>query len=655
MKKFFKAFAALISAAAVFAAIFIQAAAADDDFVFGSESNMTTERFDVFITVHENNVYTVKNTIEVDFNRPKHGIYLYTRYKGEAVRSVSGENGGQTEARQRYRAGIENISVTGGDCEVETSDGFKIFKIGDENETVTGRKTYTISYDYVLNDDENAAADDFYFNAIPEYWETPVKQSDITIKMPKEFDSGRAFLYLYNRSQSAFRHNETIKAGEDNFKVNGSTIKISLKNLYYGDGATVRIGLPEGYFTGERTYDGLKTLALILPILPAAVIILLFILFGRNKRVFPTVEFYPPDGMTSAEMGYAVDGVIDERDIISLIVYWADKGYISIRTHRDSDDFELEVERGLPVSANDYERTMYRGLFSGKRIVSSEDLRDSFYKTVIETTSELKISINKRKRQAFTTASKVSRVVSCLLLGVPAAVFMLIMSYVKISDTMFLAPFLAAATAALGFSASHLYQAKDGMKKVRLAVSAILTGFGFGAAAAVTVFISAAVYNMAWFALVLCALEAALALLCMKMPTRTPESLEDLGKILGLKEFIKTAELDRLRLLCDDAPEYFYHILPYAYVLGLSDKWSKRFEKLNVPPPRWYYGDYNGVFNTILFMHMFNSSMSAASAAMTSRPVNTGAGSGFGSGGFSGGIGGGFGGGGFGGGGGGSW
>ena len=34
--------------------------------------------------------------------------------------------------------------------------------------------------------------------------------------------------------------------------------------------------------------------------------------------------------------------------------------------------------------------------------------------------------------------------------------------------------------------------------------------------------------------------------------------------------------------------EYFYNILPYAYVLGVSDKWIKKFESISLQAPSWY-------------------------------------------------------------------
>jgi uncharacterized membrane protein len=133
------------------------------------------------------------------------------------------------------------------------------------------------------------------------------------------------------------------------------------------------------------------------------------------------------------------------------------------------------------------------------------------------------------------------------------------------------------------------------------------------------------------------------------MDKRTELGITYLGKILGLKRFIEVAEKDRLEMMVKDDPTYFYKILPYAYVLNVSDVWSKKFESIAIEQPSWYSGP-NTHFNAFIFMHSFNQTLNHMNQVMTSIPQRSGTGGG----GFGGG-GGGFSGGGFGGGGGGSW
>ena len=54
------------------------------------------------------------------------------------------------------------------------------------------------------------------------------------------------------------------------------------------------------------------------------------------------------------------------------------------------------------------------------------------------------------------------------------------------------------------------------------------------------------------------------------------------AKVLGFKNYLNIAQKDELDTMVEKNSNYFYDILPYAYVLGVSDKWIKNFEKNNL-------------------------------------------------------------------------
>ena len=131
------------------------------------------------------------------------------------------------------------------------------------------------------------------------------------------------------------------------------------------------------------------------------------------------------------------------------------------------------------------------------------------------------------------------------------------------------------------------------------------------------------------------------------VPSRTEESHRNLEKITGFKKFLETAEKDRLEMLVHEDPKYFYNILPFAYVLDVSDKWVDKFEGIAIEPPEWYSG--HGAFTAATMWHAMDRTLSSAASAMSSAPRQSSSGGGSGS------SGGGVSGGGSGGGGGGSW
>ena len=106
-------------------------------------------------------------------------------------------------------------------------------------------------------------------------------------------------------------------------------------------------------------------------------------------------------------------------------------------------------------------------------------------------------------------------------------------------------------------------------------------------------------------------------MLCFRfLAQRTAYGNEILGKIKGFKNFLETAEKDRLEALVNENPTYFYDILPYTYVLGVSDTWIKKFETINLKAPTWY--DSSTSFDMITFSSFMNNTMISAQSAMSS-------------------------------------
>lgn len=63
-------------------------------------------------------------------------------------------------------------------------------------------------------------------------------------------------------------------------------------------------------------------------------------------------------------------------------------------------------------------------------------------------------------------------------------------------------------------------------------------------------------------------------------------------------------------------PTYFYDILPFTYVLGISNTWIKKFEAISLQAPDWYDGTSS--FNVTSFGSFMNSTMSSSSASNSS-------------------------------------
>ena len=120
---------------------------------------------------------------------------------------------------------------------------------------------------------------------------------------------------------------------------------------------------------------------------------------------------------------------------------------------------------------------------------------------------------------------------------------------------------------------------------------------------------------------------------------RTKYGTEMLVKIKGFKNFLETVEKPQLEELVKENPEYFYNVLPYTYVLGISNKWIEKSKDITLKAPSWYYGYEN--FKSYSFYRFLNFTYSSISRTMLSNSSNSSSSSGGCSGGGSGGGGGG--------------
>ncbi|MCI9598669.1 MAG: DUF2207 domain-containing protein [Firmicutes bacterium] len=607
-----------------------------------------TDSFNVDVTVEEDNSLEITETISVDFHRAKHGIFRYIPLEGTAYYKVGGE-----DVEQSRNMKIDQVKVNGYEYDTYKENGNLVIRVGDEDVTVTGKQTYKISYRCRLYDDKIDAYDMLYYNVLPQGnsgggWETSIQEARVRIHMPKEFDEDNLHVYAGYYGSDAF--SDLLK-----IKVQGCDIEIkAARALPQGVGITAQAILPEGYFKNEMTTDWAYSALLLIMIFCGLLAVILWLRFGKDAKMVRTVEFYPPDGLTSADMGYIVDGYVDKADMVSMIIYFAEQGYITIE-EQELGQFLLHKEQDLPEDANDFEHTLMDGLFQcgDGTSVALSDLREAFYDSYQTAAGQLKKKYKKKKHRIFYKSGSVARIIAAVLMVIPVGAGVVFSSLFAQEGAFAIAAApLSAVMLILYLIGMYVYDKKDSMKRG-----------GYRAGNAILLILEAAVlcgaaglidYLAGTAAGAMTVISSIIAYICARqMRKRTPYGTKITGKILGFRHFIETAELERLEALVNEDPSYFYHILPYAYVFGLSDKWAKNFESIAVEPPNWYGGHYGqSAFNTWVFMNAFHSCSYAMGQNISVPSASEGGSGGISGGGFSGG---GFSGGGFGGGGGGSW
>lgn len=544
-----------------------------------ADAGYIIDNYNVDVKIDEKSIYSVEESIRVDFLQPRRGIYrvIPEVFNGREIKISDIKTNAPTVAKDE--------------------GNYIYLRMGDPNRYITGIKDYIIKYRYNIGWDRDSNFDEVYYNLIGNDWDTDIKKVEFKIELPKKFDANRV---NFTVGPYGSRDTEGVK-----WRVDGNTIVgYTTVTLKPKESVTIALPLPEGYFnfTEEKIiYFIFKGVLYLIYLIIPLIAIGLLKKYRDKESVIQTVEFYPPDGLTPTEVGYYIDGIIHSKDLTSLIFYWANMGYLKINELKKSGiftsgEFEIEFLKERLDSKKDFEKYMYNALSAYKNSenrVNIRDLRNKFYKHIDKAAEILEIDLIMNKKTLYSSKS------------------------LRAGNTM-RTSILFIAAASFGYF------------------------YYFGITQGVSTLIT-----------VICGMVSALVTLAIsgKIKSKTEYGMEIYGRILGFKRFLETAEKRKLELLLEENPSYFYNILPYTIVLGVSDIWADKFKDLVVEPPQWYGGSSVGdAFVLGMFMGSFNNSLSAFNDTMLSAPK---APSNFGGGGSS--MGGGSSGGGAGGGGGGSW
>lgn len=579
-------------------------------------SEYTIEAYHISMIVNEDNTFDITERIEAYFNVPKHGIYRKIPLKNSVIR--------RDGTRSNNKAQISNIEISENYILSEEGD-YKYIKIGDENSTLTGTHTYIIKYKYNIGKDPLENEDELYFNLIGNQWDTSISNITFLITMPKSFDEK-----LLGFSSGSVGSNDSSHI---TYSVDGNQISGKVTNtLNAGQALTVRLTLPEGYFVGAGFSDDIyPIIAIILCIVFVMIAGGLWAKYGKDDEVVESIEFYPPKGYNSAEIGFLYEGVIRKKSIISLLIYLANEGYLEITKVEEkglfgkSKNFRITKLKEY-YGNNKYERRFFKGLFKYKNTVTACDLYDNFNTTL----DEIKVMMNSKenKNKIFEVSSKekikwliLMNIVICFVItaipitayyGEEAGIFTLVA--VLFTETGFNVLIESIINCFIG-------SVRD--SKIKTIVIGVVFGGIFGGIPLVYMVIPALMQEPMFIVMYTIGIisMAVLRVFTKIMPKRTPYGNEMLGKIRGFKRFLETAEKPRLEALVSENPQYFYDILPYTYVLGVSDVWMSRFEIIALQAPDWYEGDDledDNSFDLHKFNQFINHTMKVADNVISS-------------------------------------
>ncbi len=560
---------------------------------------LTIDRFDTEITVHTDGAIAVTERIAVTFHTPHHGI------EREIPFSYRDPRGG----RVTIDLDIERIALDSGPVLYTSrrSGGDLVLRIGDPDRTITGSYLYTIGYTVgraILFHDDYLQ---LYWNVTGNAWRVPIDRATATVVLPETVDLEAVSTISYiDRYGGAARGSAatTSSTGE---------LQFATGTLFPGEGMTIDVAIPRSqlpidppsfgqrvlWFVGANAYAGLPLLAL-------ATMFIVWYRVGKDPRkrsIAPAFE--PPRGIHPGAAGVLIDDRADLHDLSAMLIGLAVKGYLTIEEVDEAEGLGDRVKRMLGRSSTDY-RFVRRSRSTDRLAKVERDVLDAVFD---------------EEHPEERTLSSLESSFYQHLPGIKTALYE---GLIERGDyphnperTRSVYRFLGIAGIALGVM-------------LGLYVSSLYLGLAVGLSGLVVL---------------------AFAPL---MPRKTKQGVRTLEQLLGLSEYIRRAELDRIEFhdAPEKSPELFEKLLPYAIALNLTTIWAKRFEATLDRPPDWYVGQAP-VFRASLFTASMLHLTSGLERSFASAPRSAGRGGSAWGGGSS--FGGGFSGGGFGGGGGGGW
>jgi uncharacterized membrane protein YgcG len=556
--------------------------------------DFTINRYHSDITIHRDSSFVVKETIEVTFHRPRHGIYRMVPFEY------------RDEISHVIKTPTQVLSVKDGSgrswkYKVSKKDHLLHIRIGDPKRFVKDRQTYVITYEVenaVLFFDDH---DELYWNVTGNDWKAPIEETSTNVSLALKTSSKSLWTGCYTGPYGS----KESQCGSDTYE-NGAKFSTARK-LNIGEGFTIAFGWDKGLVFAPSSWK--KFLWAInmsenwVFLFPPLAFIYMFFHWrkrGRDPRVREslTVMYEPPkfnnQSLTPGEVGALMDERLDPRDITSTILGLAIKGYVNIEEKKeeglifDKMDYYIKKLKGPDMELGSFETELMSSLFPAAlpgTLISS--LKNRFY-TNLDLLRKTLYGDLIKKKYFLSNPEKVRNLygrIGFLIMVFGSFAFLFLLS-------------------------------ESPLKSI---LAAVLTGLP-------------------------------VILFAKFMPAKTKAGASAYMHILGFQEFLNRAEKDRLERMKD--VNLFSKFLPYAIALDVADNWAKAFEGIYQDPPNWYVspGGFR-TFSPYLFTHSISSVTSDLASAMYSAPRGSGTGGG-GGGGFGGG---GSSGGGFGGGGGGSW
>lgn len=593
-----------------------------------SHNNYCFTKYDVKVEVTDKNEYIVEENFTVRYGDPENGLHkgivrgipLHTRID----KNVDGKKFSLSYDLKHRDVSANELYDT------YVKDNWLYIELGGDdyiNYSQSEDRNYTVKYTLIFGDDFKNDYDFFFYNIIGTDY--PVFIFDITfsLTLPKAFDTEPKFYTgSHGTTDPAKITYDTTTTSDGKVVITGS-----LDELFSYEGLTIDLTLEEGYFEGLKDVVAKRkawdiVVVVLACVLSLGLIICAIVFNNKKNRPVESVEFYPPLDTSPVDAAYLLNGRTTAQDMMSLIVYWASKGIVRIELDAMKEPTRVIKLQNIPEQEPEYERNIFNEMFQYVDTFSLKVHNSSLASVVANSHADVKAHNDPRQSdRSHKMGFILMQIVGLFLIGaiiVEAIRVPIFMDYFVIEIFS-----VGLSIGLIIFVRQLILDIKHWYRHIFPIIMLLLFIVTFTYVGFFTTF-SPIIVKIARYVPLL------VYLLCNKIFFEYDSKIIDkVGKLMGFKKNIILVEEKILKELVDEDPEYFYHVLPYAYTLGIADDFIEKFENIAVYTNENFGGPVTHVYIVGLRSHAHNISPRSSSGGF--------GGSGGGGGGSGGGAGGG--------------
>lgn len=458
-------------------------------------------------------------------------------------------------------AGARDIAVSGPKHEIEEIDGVQtvVFESG-----FTGKATFLCSYTLACVVTEEESGVQHVSVALPQKgWPFPIEHYEMTVHFPAEITD-------YPTWRSAY-HGIDI----DNYldiSIEEASVRVkSLERLKDRETITMEISYSANTFDLSNQPGQTVSIATVLFWLFFVCCIGYWFFRLRTKRPKAAVRYTAVNEFTAGEIPCQLFGA--SPDIVGILAHWGNLGYLTIRRSRKGrvtlhKQMEMDSERSAS------ERKLFYSLFRNSSAIDALESR------VLNVSKKIGPTIRKSWiRRLYRKDSGSPFLLRAMALATAAVACLILFDLILPGNfwRWFLLPICSMA----GVLLSYFVQRSI----LRLYTRSHLSCLILGIVSAMTLLALSIIAGCVGTMLASLLLQTFCAGMTMFGGLRNDPILVD--QLLGLRSFLRSADIEALRRLTLSDSQYFYRMLPFAEQLGVAPAFARRCGVLQPEPCPW--------------------------------------------------------------------